>query len=367
MSLFQPRKRLFGVSLDPADDPWSIELKQAWMIGSGNGSGGNGYWLDPYDAITDHLRGTLEDLKIELAGKVQVPSWLWTRPNPSDLDLVTTQNIGEFYDGEGILHTAGQVQSFVESKVFPAMPIMVGVDHSTTMGVVSALAAKYGPEKISVIVLDQHFDAIRLSDRVEVTSGAFSNPDSEMSLALRNVAISHKDSCSCGNFWSYLIDRGRICPENLSFVGVGDYPGHKVDLTSDSPFTRTYLEFEEKGCRFFPLEEFEGEYQDSLRRFIAEAICTPNVYVSLDLDVGSFNATWAARYMDRPGITREHLISAATHIRDTCQHRGVDLVGLDITEFSMHFLGLDTDEGVEDSTLPLVRDFLTALSACPLP
>ena len=31
--------RLFGVALDPADDPRSLELKQAWMLREGEGTG----------------------------------------------------------------------------------------------------------------------------------------------------------------------------------------------------------------------------------------------------------------------------------------------------------------------------------------
>ena len=37
------------------------------------------------------------------------------------------------------------------------------------------------------------------------------------------------------------------------------------------------------------------------------------------------------------------------------------LVGFDIMEFNMHFLGIKTADGVEDSTLPLVEDFIKRL------
>lgn len=48
---------------------------------------------------------------------------------------------------------------------------MLGVDHSLTAGVVSALSEKYGRENLGIIVLDQRFDAIPLSVRLESNAG----------------------------------------------------------------------------------------------------------------------------------------------------------------------------------------------------
>jgi arginase family enzyme len=261
------------------------------------------------------------------------------------------------------LEVTEQLQGFVENKIFPAMPVMLSVDHSATMGVISALAAKYKPEELSVIVLDQHFDALPLSLRVAETSAAASNPMTGIPPTWLNTPDRYKDQCCCGNFWAYLIDKRRILPENLSFIGVADYPARSNESTKDNLFQKSYLNFEERGCSFFPIQQFEGQYLDSLTKFIGQGIKTPHVYVSLDLDVGSYSCTWAARYMDRQGICAENLLDVVNQIRNACQRNQVELIGFDITEFNMHFLGLETGGGVKDSTLQLVGDFIGALTA----
>ena len=53
------QKKLFGVALDPSDDPWSLGLKQAWMIRAGEGLEANPSFLDPYDAVMDTFESLL--------------------------------------------------------------------------------------------------------------------------------------------------------------------------------------------------------------------------------------------------------------------------------------------------------------------
>ena len=108
----------------------------------------------------------LEERNIQPVGRFPVPSWLWPKPKQSDLPLVTAKSLGDFFDSGGLLKIVRQLQSFVTESVLPEIPIMIGIDHSATAGVVSALAEKYGPEMLSVVVLDQHFDAIPLSVRL---------------------------------------------------------------------------------------------------------------------------------------------------------------------------------------------------------
>ena len=117
-----------------------------------------------------------------------------------------------------------------------------------------------------------------------------------------NEYIGFKDQFSCGNFWDYLMDTGTILPQNLIFIGVADYPEQK-EGPKKNIYQKTYLDFEARGCAFFPRQRFEGQYADELCRFLRDKIKAPNVYISLDLDVGSYSSTYAARYMDRPPST----------------------------------------------------------------
>ena len=167
MCISENPKKLFGVALDPADDPWTLQLKQAWMTAETSNLDWLSACLDPYDAVTGSMADMLEKHLIEPAGKFPVPSWLWPRPNVTDLPYVTAVNVENFFDSGDLLEITKQIQSFVRDKIFPEIPVMLGIDHSATSGVISALVERYGPENLSVVVLDQHFDAIPLSVRLE--------------------------------------------------------------------------------------------------------------------------------------------------------------------------------------------------------
>lgn len=353
-------KKLFGVALDAADDPWSLQLKQAWMMADRPNLDWLTACLDPYDAITGSMAPLLDRHHIQPAGKFLIPSWLWPKPNPSDLAFVTPQNMESFISKDGLLETARQLKLFITQNIFPEIPIMLGIDHSATAGVVSALAERYTPGKLGLVVIDQHFDAIPLSVRLEGLSQTNSDITSNIACVAPAAPAGYSDQFCCGNFWAYLMEAGIVLPENLIFVGVADYPGHKE--TPGNKYQKTYLDFEKRGCSFFLRDQFEGRYTDGLACFLQEKIHTPNVYISLDLDVGSYASTYAARYMDRFGISEQNLLDVARIIADECRRRKFKIAGFDIMEFNMHFLGIEMPDGSKDTTLGLVEKFITTLT-----
>ncbi len=361
MLISQSPKKLFGVALDPVDDPLSLQLKHAWMTADTRELD----WLtacpDPYGAVTESMAGILEERNIQPIGRFPVPSWLWPRPKQSDLPLVTAKNMGDFYDSDGLFKIVKQLQSFITESVLPEIPIMIGIDHSATAGVISALAERYGPEMLGVVVLDQHFDAIPLSVRLAGAPGDNQELVPGTPFTPLNTPVGFNDQFCCGNFWGYLMDEGKVLPGNLLFVGVSDYPNHETDPAGDV-FQRRYLEFEERGCSFFPRWQFDGQYIDTLARFLREKITSPYVYISLDLDVGSYNSTYAARYMDRQGISKQNLLDIANIIAGECCQGRFEISGLDIMEFNMHLLGIETPSGIKDSTLTLVGEFIKSLT-----
>jgi arginase family enzyme len=340
-------KKLFGVALDPADDPWSLRLKQAWLAADAARLDGLAAGRDPYDAVTAGLADLLRQHRIEPAGKVQVPTWLSPRPDKADLPVVTAANMAAFFDSGELLAITQRVQAFVKDDILPAVPVMVGVDHSATAGVVAALSQKYGPENLGVIVLDQHFDALPLSVRLAGSGSA-------------GVPVGFNDGFCCGNFWAWVIESGYVLPPNLAFIGVADYPAPAADPRRE-PFRRAYLDFESRGCRFFSLDCFRGDYRADLARFI-EGTGAPSIYVSLDLDVASYTGTLAARYMDRPGLSRQGVLDVANAVAAACRRGQFTICGLDVMEFNMHFLGIETPGGARDATLELVGGFFAALT-----
>jgi arginase family enzyme len=354
-------KKLFGVALDPVDDPLSLQLKHAWMTADTSKLDWLSACPDPYGAVTGSMAGILGERNILPIGRFPVPSWLWPKPERSDLSLVTVKNMENFFDSGNLLKIVRQLQNFITESVLPEVPIMIGIDHSATAGAISAIAERYGPEMLSVVVLDQHFDAFPLSVRLAGALRANSDYVPSTPFVPLNAPVGFSDQFCCGNFWSYLIDNRVVLPENLLFIGVADYPEHETESERDS-FQKLYLSFEERGCSFFPRRHFDGQYIDPLTKLFREKITTPYVYVSLDLDVSSYNGTYAARYMDRQGISKQELLDIAGIIAsDGCQGR-FKIAGLDVMEFNMHFLGIETPSGIKDSTLALVREFITAFS-----
>jgi arginase family enzyme len=345
--------RVFGVALDASDDSRLIQLKLA--AARAQAMGVSIPYLDPYDILAPELAHLSE--RFDLAGKVDIPSWLRPIPDPSEDAGISATNLERFISEGGMLDLSFQVKDFVKKHVFPDFPIMLGVDHSSTGGVISALSEYLCPETLTILILDQHFDGLPLSWRLNPDLAASLNIDREREVL---TDILNDESYCCGNFWKHLIDSGVVLPENLLFVGVADYPG--ADIPEEwQQFKEHYLEFEKMGCRFFPRERFNGAYRNELRRFIHEGIRTSNLYVSLDVDVGAQNCTHAARYMDNIGIDQQALIDVAATINAFCRNNEIKLAGADVVEFNMHFLGLSVNAEKKDRTIPVVLDFFKYL------
>jgi arginase family enzyme len=341
--------KLFGVALDASDNPFSLQLKDAAMDAQEDGVGG--VTADPYDALfPDLTTGT----GVLPSGKLFVPSWLGALPQTCDRKLVTRERMQRFVDEGGIRTLSKKVKDFVICRILPAHPVMVGIDHAATASVVSALTERLGPENLTVLVLDRHFDALPLSVRMAAfVDDVYNNP------AALNRCIGDDAYC-CGNFWASLIADGVVDPRHLVFVGVADYPTMNIDPKWEK-FREDYLAYEKQGCRFFPLQAFTGNYGPILRDFLMDAISTPYLYVSLDFDVGSYPAVHAARYMDGPGIDKDTLLEVAAILAQQGHSGTLTLAGLDVMEFNMHFLGLETKAGERDQTLETVVAFVKTL------
>jgi arginase family enzyme len=345
--------RPFGVALDASDDPWSIDLKLASIYAQQRGMT---MYADPYDALIAQL--TVGREFVEPGGKLPLPSWLGPIPDPSDLALISQERIKKFLDGDGLFGIAEQVKGFVLNQIVPGAPLMLGIDHSATGGVVTALSNIYGSDKLTVLVLDRHFDALPLSVRMDLFD---SMPDRSDATGSPFPTITDGDRYCCGNFWAYLIEKRIVKPKHLLFIGVADYPGSEGSPQWER-FRNSYLEFERQGCNFFPLSEFDsGLYGNRLRRFLDEKIETPYLYVSLDVDVGAYRSVHAARYMDGPGIEKSALLEIGHLIAEYCKPSGPHLIGLDVMEFNMHLLGAEIEPGVWDETAATALDFINIL------
>jgi arginase family enzyme len=335
-------KKLFGAALDVSDDPWTLQLKHGWMEADSTRLDRISACLDPYDAVTTTMSSLLRQCQIKPVGKFPIPSWLWPKPKPSDAPVINPEMVASFFDSGELLAITQRLSTYVNDMILPDIPVMLGVDHSLTAGVVSALSEKYGREKLGIIVLDQHFDAIPLSVRLDgIKTGMEAAP------------IGFKDQFCCGDFWAYLIDEGIILPQNLIFIGVADYPGKGIKA-GDS-FRRMYLDYEKRGCSFFPKERFNDNNKDLFSSFLMEKLRTPDVYISMDMDVSSCAGTYAARYMEKPGLGEQDILDILATIVDQCRRGNFTFAGMDIMEINTHFLGIEVGGGKKDVTLEFIE------------
>ena len=311
--------RIFGVPFDPVNSPDRLNLKLAYLSHVVKGLHPSEAFEDSYDAIKSYaFKETSfwgEDLWL---GKMPVESWLRPRPEPKDKNLLTPFRAGSFLENNGCWDYALNVMSFVEERVFPHVPVMIGVDHSLSGGVLMALAKKYGP--LNVVVLDAHFDVM--------------NPDTAATGFETSQSQTGQTFYQCGNFLSILLDEGIIQPENLWVLGVVEgFPAMNNPLpggrSSQGP-EGEIRKWIDKGVNLVSREMVSsGDLDIDL---------SGPTYVSIDMDVGSLTSVFAARFMNCQGLGLPEFLDLLSLVKRSIQKTGAFLVGLDIMEIDIHFL-----------------------------
>lgn len=325
----------FGATLDVIDTKDALQIKIAYLNSLSYKMKLSSDYSSPYKALSSYLA---KNKNVILGGEIPFPSCFTPRPKINDLLKVNQNNYTLFLEKNKCKLYADKVKNYVVNFVFPNHPFMIGVDHSLTGGVISALSQKYQKENITFLIIDAHFDA--LPPRVR-TGEVFSSelPDN----------IYH-----AGNFIDTLIKEGRILPENLVIIGVSDYPDKNM---KNNDFVKYYLSYEKKGVKFVRKKEVGENKLDK----ILKDIKTKYLYVSLDVDVSAHQDVYAARFLDKIGITEDDLYKVAKKIKYFTQRKNIELIGLDIMEINVHFLDLKLKDGTRDRTLSICKNYLRHL------
>ena len=335
---------IFGVPFDPADSPERLNLKLAYISQSSNGAPLGESVYDPYDVIQADLsqRFDLSDENIWL-GKMPVDSWLTPRPKVSDLPMLTLHHFTSFLRGNGCWDYTLRVAEFVEEQVFPRKPVMIGVDHSLTGGVLLALAKEYS--NLNVIILDAHFDVMRLN------AAAISEGESEN----QNGGQDRPAFYECGNFLSYLLEKEIIHPENLWVLGVGEEILRKGEQQCNDHLSSNNIREVKRWID-------KGVHALSKKDVTSEAISIDlngPTYVSIDMDVGSLSSLFSARFMNCYGLSFEEFLHLLSGVAMSIREANVPLLGLDVMEIDIHFLeALEANEEMSfhDRTKSIVRE-----------
>lgn len=358
------KTKFFGAALDPADSPEKVSIKIGYLNALRDGKTPEPNFLDPYDAVAQHLPDMFQNPDYIQCGKFSVESWLTSKPLLEDFPLITPENYRVFLDTNGCEEYARALQKFVEEHVLPDTPAMIGVDHSLTGGVLRALSHVHGAENISVVVIDAHFDAISQKARVGlaeyVKEIGMRYPLGYIPSA---VDASTPEMYNCGTYLRHTIEQKVVLPKNLIVIGVADYPDEKLKSIDDNrvkKYVDSYLQYEKDGVTLIPSSKIDKNFPSLLAQSLKN-VSTPWVYASLDVDVGSYSALYAARFLDAIGIGEEEIYEIARQISKRINSGAFQLAGFDVMEVDVHLAGAKFSDGKEDRTSLICGNFIKHL------
>ncbi|MFX1340818.1 MAG: arginase family protein, partial [Promethearchaeota archaeon] len=328
--------KVFGAALDPIDDPMKVLAKCSYINRlAQNIVDPERTFLDPYDGLLKFSKVLNKEKYIKI-GKFSIESWLTPKPNIEDYPLLDPFKYQEYVNSGAVRTLSKKLENFVIGKVLPDIPLMIGVDHSLTGGVLSALSKKYGPENILIVIFDAHFDAIPAQVSLDLVKYMQEHqkeihvlsPGLLDSMDVNSIIL--KDSYSCASFLDYLIQDGTILPENLIVFGCQDYPSKEYRSIDDSrvkKFVDYYQSFEEKGAKIISGINKNNDMVKKLKESLEE-YKLPYVYISFDVDVGIFKEILAARFMNVIGIEKELILNAERVIKAFMELKKCELIGL---------------------------------------
>jgi arginase family enzyme len=357
---------LFGVAFDPLPSKQALMIKQAYIQAQALGKIAQTDDLDPYAFFSNNLPEAVSG-KFDLLGRVSIPTWLQPKPRAHDAFELTLDSLTRFMKSGGCLRVADKVHDFVINNVFPRIPGMIGVDHSSTYGAISALR-EHGGEELGLVVLDSHFDAVPMSLRYGLiefakhTNSLAAPPDlfsEDFYPTFSPSEISQWTKLNPENFLLHILENKLIEPKNLVVVGISDFPPQTYE-ESDNPQVKDYLGFfkslEMQGACFISKANIDENGVKDLEMAL-QRLSAKRIYISLDVDVGSLSSVYACRFLSNIGLPFDQI----SHVFQTLFSffaNGLKLAGFDVMEVDIHKLGAKLDESHIDRTPRIGKLFL---------
>lgn len=343
----------FGCPLDADERHESIKEKLA-LIGEKRLIG------DPYDGIMEILRREIPLGLWSEKGSIDLPDWLRPIPSLNDEENINTETFVNFIDHGGFETHAQEVGDFVAKDILPDIPCMLAVDHSLTGGAFSKIAELYGPENISLIVLDSHTDAIPmpiLSEMIQYDIDT--NPDTVHD---RNdpFIYDRPDSYNASSFLHHLLTEEVVKPKNLYILGTSDYPSKHASRIKDpriENYVNIFSQLKRRGVTL--LTKNELLISPSKLKYIFDHIKNPYAYISIDMDIGARNGIEGVRFLERQGLNEQQIYRIVDHLRGLFSN-GVQLAGMDLTEIDPRKAGRNHPAG-EDQTYRIAANIIKRL------
>lgn len=330
----------FGCPLDSDERDESVQEKlSAMSYGPKEG--------DPYAPVMAFIRNEVERSQWDEIGSLEVPDWLRPIPPAGEKESITVDSFVSFIDNDGCRTFAEMLGEHVVEKVYPQIPCMLAVDHSLTGGVYKKLITLASPEKVSLVVLDSHTDALPAA----ISSDAIAydmetNPNSFYD-ANDPYLKNRPDSYNASSFLYHLLAEGTVQPKNLYIIGISDFPP-KHSFRIKDPRIKRYSEhyrgLKKKGVTLITKKELMSS--PSKVRNILKRIDTPHMYVSVDMDVGAGNALHGVRFTNRRGLNEKQIYRISELLYERISD-GVNLIGMDLTEFNPRSINLSSATAVD--------------------
>ena len=317
----------FGCPLDSDERDESVQEKLKTMsYGQKEG--------DPYASVMARIRNEVDPGRWEEIGSLEVPDWLRPIPPVGEKENINVDSFVSFIDNDGCRTFAEMLGEHVVEKVYPQIPCMLAVDHSLTGGVFKKLMTLASPEKVSLVVLDSHTDALPAPISAEaIAYDMETNPNSFYD-ANDPYLKNRPDSYNASSFLYHLLAEKTVLPENLYIIGIGDYPPKHSFRIKDPrirKFSEHYRGLKKKGVTLITKKELMSS--PTKVRNILKRIDTPHMYVSVDMDVGAGNALHGVRFTNRQGLNEKQIYRISELLRERISG-GVNLIGMDLTEFN---------------------------------
>ncbi|MEI9478042.1 MAG: arginase family protein [Deltaproteobacteria bacterium] len=313
--------KVFGTAFDPLDIPERLDIKVAYLDWLRNKSTSEGDFSDPYDFIETEMKERYPNKRakeVKWIGKFPVDSWLRPKPAISDINHLSQEEFTRFLDGDGCHECSNRLVEYLTRNIGTSMPVMIGVDHSLTGGVLKYLSKRIGD--YNILIFDSHCDLIDLETRKRYFGCYINN---------LNNAFSRGDIYECGSFLYHLLKENIIKPENLWIVGAQDVDHFKEN--AETLYSERILPWIRKGLHILSKKDF-------LCYGIPDEI-KGQTYVSFDMDLGSLASVYAARFLNYKGLDVEQMFGLINVLSERIRTKKIDLIGLDIMEMDIHLLG----------------------------
>lgn len=171
-------------------------------------------------------------------------------------------------------------------------------------------------------------------------------------------------SYNCGTWIADLLERDVVFPGNLVVIGTSDHPGYMArpgEIRGMPAYRQAYLSLEQRGVKVITKKSLReigagGAAAEALAGLSGKA-----VYVSLDADLGSGEATRAVRFLDTLRLSGSEMLELARELGARLKDIGSELAGLDVMEIDVHIADIPgSHDRTVDVCAGVVGEVLTA-------